>query len=322
MTTSPAPAAVYVGIDVSAATLDVACGAEATIIETFTNTEPGRQSLVEKLREWQPTLIVVEATGGLERWVMAECQAAGFHVARVQPARVRNFAKALGARAKTDALDARLLARFGQTLRPPATPLPSAEAQQLAAWVTRRRQLLDMRVAEDNRLKTAPDSVRPLIQEHLTWLTTQITQLEERIRDFIDRTPDWAAKDEILQSTPGIGPVTAATLLTDLPELGTLNRKQIAALVGVAPYNHDSGGQHGQRHCHAGRTALRSVFYMATLAATRFNPTIKTFYDRLVKAGKEKKVAIVACMRKLLTILNAMLHTKQAWKLIPAKSNP
>ncbi len=302
-----------VGIDVSTAQLDVASSASPQP-ERFAHTAEGIQQLLHYVTTLAPALIVLEATGGLEISVMAELQAAHWPVARVQPARVRQFARAAGVLAKTDVLDAALLVHYGQALQPPVTPLPSAEEQALAATVTRRRQLIEMRIAEHNRLATAPASVRPLIHEHLEWLEAHIHQLDDQIRDFIDHTPPWTEKDQLLQSVPGVGPGLSAAVLTDLPELGTLNRKQIAALVGVAPYNRDSGRQRGKRRIRGGRAVLRSVLYMATIAATRFNAAIRTFYQRLVKAGKEKKVAIVACMRKLLAILNAILRTKQPWK--------
>ena len=314
-TSEPSP---LIGIDVSTAQLDVA-SSTSTQPARFANTVEGIQQLLHYLTPLAPSLIVLEATGGLEIPVMAELQAAHWPVARVQPARVRQFAKAAGLLAKTDPLDAALLVHYGQAFHPSVTPLPSADEQALAAQVTRRRQLIEMRIAEHNRLATAPASMRPLIHEHLDWLETHIHQLDDQIRAFIDRTPPWAEKDHLLQSVPGVVPVLSAAVLTDLPELGTLNRKQIAALAGVAPYNRDSGRQRGKRRIRGGRAALRSVLYMATIAATRFNAAIRTFYQRLVKAGKEKKVAIVACMRKLLAILNAILRTKQPWKSPEAK---
>jgi transposase len=223
------------------------------------------------------------------------------------------FAKASGRLAKTDRLDAQLLAQFGAALQPAATPLPSAASQTLAALVDRRRQVVAMRTMESNRRLSASQTVQAHLDQHLAWLDAAIAALEQEISDFIQQNPAWAEQDGILQSVPGVGQVTARTLLADLPELGTIDRKKIAALVGVAPFNHDSGRVRGKRCIQGGRYAVRSVLYMATLSATRYNPLIRTFYEHLLAAGKAKKVAIIACMRKLLTILNAMLRDKQAW---------
>lgn len=310
---NPNPTPVYVGIDVAAATLDVA-RSDATSPTQFANSPTGIQALITWLAPCPPTLIVLEATGGLEVLVMAELQAAQYAVARVQPARVRHFAKAAGLFAKTDRLDAAVLWRYAESLRPPVTRLPTADEQRLAAWVTRRRQLLEMRVSEVQRQRRVLAEVGAQIAEHVAWLDTQLQTVESTIHAFIQALPAWEEKETLLRSVPGVGPVTTAALLTDLPELGQLSRQKIAALVGVAPYNNDSGQRHGKRHVRGGRADLRSVLYMATLTATRFNPVIKRFYERLRQAGKEAKVALVACMRKLLTILNAMLRTQQPWR--------
>jgi transposase len=309
--------ALYVGIDVSKDRLDVGAGTSG---ESWWvgNDLTGLGSLKDKLGQMQPALIVMESTGGFEALALAELYAAGFQVARVNPGRVREFAKSIGQLAKTDRLDAHLLARFAEAVRPEPSVLPNEGEQQLAALVNRRRQLLEMQVAEQNRLSTAPKQVRPLIREHLDWLKAAIRKLDQELDNFIQASPLWKEKGELLRSVPGVGNVTAFTLLAELPELGLLDRKEIAALVGVAPINHDSGHHTGKRHIHGGRSAVRNILYMATLSATRFNPVIKEFYQRLLKAGKLKKVALVACMRKLLTILNAILRSHSPWRSAPA----
>lgn len=308
--------AVYVGIDVSKARLDVATNTDQ-VGWSVTNDVAGIRELVTKLEPVHPASIVVEATGGYEALVVAELYAAKLPIARVNPGRVRDFAKSLGLRAKTDQLDAQVLAQFAATLHPAAVELPSADAQHLLALVARRRQILDMHTAEQNRLGTAAAAMRAHVQKHLTWLENEIKDLEREIHAQIKHHPDWQTKTDTLQTTPGVGRVTAFTLVAGLPELGHLNRKEIAALVGIAPMNRDSGRKRGKRFIQGGRAEIRSVLYMATLTAIRLNPVIKTFYERLVKAGKEKKVALTACMRKLLTILNAMLKHSQAWQSKP-----
>lgn len=307
----------YVGIDVAKDHLDVAFGANDKPVRVEYTAE-GLETLIQRLKEMQPTLVVLESTGGLEVRLMAELCAAKIDVARVNPKRVREFAKASGRLAKTDQLDARTLLQYGEAIRPAATPLPGEQEQELAALLSRRRQLVAMRVMEQNRLNTAAEKMRPHIEKHLTWLDEEIAVIEQEISDFIQNSPDWAEKDALLQSVPGIGPVTALTLLAVLPELGKIDRKKIAALVGVAPFNRDSGRSKGKRHIHGGRPEVRSVLYMAVISAIRFNVVIKEFYERLLKAGKEKKVAIVACMRKLLTIVNAMLRNHQTWNPVIA----
>jgi transposase len=305
--------ALYVGIDVSKSTLDVALG-EHGEFWSVNNDSAGIGVLLERLRPLTLARVIVEATGGLELTVVAELYAAKLPVALTNPARVREYAKAVGQLAKTDKLDARLLARFGEAVQPPLHHLPSSEEQHLSDLLLRRRQLIEMRTAEHNRLGTARATLRPHIEKHLEWLAEAIADLDTELGEFMRQTPLWHSKDEILRSTAGVGRITTYTLIADLPELGTLNRKQIAALVGVAPFNHDSGGRRGKRRTKGGRTAVRNVLYMATLTAIRVNPVIKTFYERLIKAGKEKKVALTACMRKLLTILNAMLKHSQVWQ--------
>jgi len=302
-----------VGIDVSKARLDVAVYETGEVWYT-TNDSADYPRLVERLKGVSPQLIVVEATGGLELAVVAEVYQAGLPVAVVNPARVRDFARATGALAKTDPIDAQLLARFAQAVRPPVRRLPSDEDQQFAELVTRRRQIVEMLTMERNRLSSAPARSRERIQNHIVWLDTELAALNTERDEFIQQHTAWRERAELLDAVPGIGAVTVSALLSDLPELGQLNRKQIAALVGVAPFNHDSGRHRGKRRIKGGRASVRQVLYMATLSATRFNPIIHTFYERLLKVGKEKKVALVACMRKLLTILNAMLRTKQPWR--------
>lgn len=301
----------FVGIDVAKAKLDVYVNGEAWQVQ---NDPSGISELIVRLKGYNPSLIVLESTGGYESLALGELYAVGLPVARVNPGRVREFAKSIGQLAKTDTLDARILARYAELVRPAPARLPGEEEQQLAALVNRRRQLIEMCVAEQNRLGTAPKKLRPGIRTHIDWLKTEIHRIESEMDNFIQQSPLWSEKDALLKSVPGVGDVTARTLLSELPELGELDRKEIAALVGVAPFNHDSGRMRGKRRIRGGRTSVRNVLYMATLTATRCNPIIRTFYNRLVQNGKEKKVAIVACMRKLLTILNAILRTHQPWR--------
>lgn len=317
MATVTASSVLYVGIDVAKEHLDLAFGATAAP-EQFAYTAAALTQLVGRLQALPAVQVIVEATGGLEVRLLTALWAAGLTVSRVNPQRVREFAKASGRLAKTDRLDARLLAQFGAALQPAATPLPSADTETLVALVNRRRQLVEMRTMEHNRRGSAPEPLHVRIDHHLAWLDAEISALEQEISDFIQQSPAWAEKDAVLQSTPGVGQVTARTLLASLPELGTIDRKKIAALVGVAPFNHDSGRVRGKRSIQGGRDAVRSVLYMATLSATRYNPTIRTFYEHLLAAGKAKKLAIVACMRKLLTILNAMLRDMKPWNLVSA----
>ncbi len=299
----------FVGIDVAKAKLDVFVNGEVWQVQ---NDPSGISELIVRLKGYNPSLIVLESTGGYESLALGELYAAGLPVARVNPGRVREFAKSIGQLAKTDTLDARILARYAELVRPAPARLPDEAEQQLAALVNRRRQLVEMCVAEQNRLGTAPKKLRPGIRTHIDWLKAEIQRIESEMDDFIQQSPLWSEKDALLKSVPGVGDVTARTLLSELPELGELDRKEIAALVGVAPFNHDSGRMRGKRRIRGGRTSVRNVLYMAILTATRCNPIIRTFYNRLVQSGKEKKVAIVACMRKLLTILNAILRNSSA----------
>jgi len=307
----------FVGIDVSKRQLDISVGQDGEYW-TVPNSEKGIRATVERLQHATPTLIVVESTGGLESALVVELYNAGLPISVAHPGRVREFAKSIGLLAKTDKLDARVLARFGEAVRPAPTKLPSEEQQYLSSLMTRRRQVVEMLTAEKNRFFTAPTSVRERLEKHIVWLKDELRRLDRDIDDFIQETPEFKAKKELLNDVPGVGRVTCAILLSDLPELGQLDRKKIAALVGVAPFNRDSGPRRGKRWIKGGRSAVRRVLYMATVAALRFNPVIKGFYDRLLANGKEKKVAIVACMRKLLTILNAMIRDMEPWRAAPA----
>jgi transposase len=304
---------IFVGIDVSKAWLDVAVH-EQKETTRFRNDEAGIASLVQVLKKLNPRLIVLEPTGGFEMLVLAELSQAGLPVAVVNGKRVRDFAKATGQLAKTDKLDARVLAHFAAAIRPEVRSLRNEEEEQLTALLTRRRQILDMLTVEKNRLVTVRAKMRPDLEAHIHWLSNNLKELDQEIEEFVKGSPLWKEKDTLLQSVPGVGPVTSATMLGMLPELGHLNRQEIAALVGVAPFNKDTGGKQGKRRIFGGRADVRSVLYMAALSAKKHNPFIRTFYQRLIQHGKEKKVALTACMRKLLVILNAMLRTNQPWR--------
>lgn len=304
--------AVFVGIDVAQAELVTALRPSGEVWATA-YTEAGMRELVERLQQLQPELIVLEATGGLEVPIAAALAAAGLAVAVVNPRQVRDFARATGKLAKTDPIDAGVLAHFAEAIHPEPRPLPDAATQQLTALLTRRRQVVEMLTAEKNRLPRTLPVVRPRLQEHITWLEQELSALNNDLDQALRNSPVWREKEELLRSVPGVGPVAARTLLAELPELGTLNCKQIAALVGVAPLNQDSGKHRGQRRVWGGRAAVRGALYMATLVATRFNTIIRTFYQRLLAAGKPCKVALTACMRKLLVILNAMMAHKTLW---------
>jgi transposase len=303
---------IWVGIDVSKKQLDVAVG-EAGETWSAGNDENGIRSLVECLVSLKPRLVVIESTGGLEKQLICELVTMDIPVALVNPSRVRGFAKSAGLLAKTDRLDARILARFGQAIKPAPISLPTEEEQLLSAMVARRRQLIEIRTAELNRRSTVHSSMLSSITSHLEFLNAEIADLEQNIDQFLHKDPSFKEIDKILQSVPGIGLICSANLIADLPELGKLDRKKIAALVGVTPYNNDSGYRRGKRKIKGGRAHLRTALYMATLSATRHNPVIRKFYERLLNRGKLKKVAIVACIRKLLTILNAMLLHKKCW---------
>lgn len=303
----------FIGIDVSKAQLDVAVY-EPTSTWQSPNTDFGIHDLVAHLQTLRPTLVVLEATGGYELRLVAQLAAAHLPVVVTNPRRVRAFARSTGQYAKTDKLDAQLLARLGAVLRPEPRPLPTEEEDQLTALLTRRQQLVEMLTVEKNRRPTLRPTMRPDLDAHLAFLTERLQKLDAEIDQFIQDTPWWKDKDALLQSVPGVGRVTACTLVAQLPELGTLDRQAIAALVGVAPVNKDSGRKSGKRRIYGGRAPVRSTLYMAALSASKHNPIIKRFYERLLARGKEKKVALTACMRKLLVILNAMVRSHQAWR--------
>jgi transposase len=282
------------------------------------NSEPGIAELVQRLQALRPTRIVLEATGGFELPLVAGLMQARLPVFVLNPRRVRDFARAIGQLAKSDKLDAKVLAHFAAVVHMEPRPIPTDAEEQLTALLTRRRQIVEMLAVEKNRLQTVRAALRADIAEHITWLEQKLESLNTQVNQFVQSSELWKAKDLLLRSVPGVGPVTASTLLGMLPELGTLNRQQIAALVGLAPLNKDSGNRHGKRRVYGGRAAVRSVLYMAALAATRFNPRIQAFYQHLLAQGKEKKVALTACMRKLLVILNTMVRTNQSWRAEPA----
>ena len=301
-----------VGIDLSKARLDVAVHPQGEPW-SVANDSAGWQTLVEQLRALAPRVIVMEASGGLERPVAAALRGAGLPVAVVNPRQVRDFAKATGRLAKTDTLDAQVLARFAAAIDPKSQPEPEEAEMELRDLITRRRQVVEMLTAEKNRRRTTPVQLRPELEAHIEWLETQLAELDQRIQEQQRATPTWRERTELLESVPGVGPVTSATLLGLLPELGELDHKQIAALVGIAPFNRDSGTLKGRRTVWGGRAPVRNVLYMSTLRAVQCNEVIYAFYNRLRTAGKPKKVALVACMRKLLVILNAMVKHGTPW---------
>jgi len=305
----------YVGIDVAKDKLDMAVLGQKATSEVF-NTKRGITALVKKMCQLNPKLIVVEATGGYEEALVLALYEAGMPVALVSPQRVRQYAKARGLLAKTDKLDAQNLAEYGKHIQPRLFVAKSEEGRRLSAIIGRRRQLADMQKAEKNRLRTAYLEMKSSIQTVIDCLEAEIERLDEEIRNFMNEHENFKEQEELLRSAKSIGPVTAATLLADLPELGKLDRKQIAALVGVAPINQDSGKKRGYRKTKGGRPEVRSVLYMSALSGIRYNPIIQAQYDQLVKRGKEKKVAITACMRKMLTILNAMMRDQQPFRKV------
>ena len=306
----------WVGIDVAKATLDVQVR-PTDQAWSVTNDEAGIRTLLEHVRAVAPTLIVLEATGGYELAVTSALVAAALPVVVVNPRQVRDFAKATGRLAKTDRLDAALLARFAEQVQPTARPLATDDQRELDALLTRRRQLIEMLTAEKNRLGQVfvkgGKRVKKSLTAHIAYLERELRLADTDLGDLVRRSPVWRERDALLQSAPGVGPVLSLTMLAELPELGTLDRKAIAALVGVAPLNRDSGTLRGKRRIYGGRAPIRATLYMGALVATRHNPVIRAFYQRLLAAGKPKKVALTACMRKLLVILNAMVRQRAPW---------
>ena len=300
----------FFGIDVSKTALDLAQWGQKAVTR-FENNAAGIAALVERLLSATTiAAIVVEASGGFEQTMVTELAAVSLPVVVVNPTRVRNFARAKGQLAKTDAIDARLIAAFAEAIRPEVRPLGTEEQQLIKALVTRRRQLIDMQTAEKNRRATTNPELLPRLQKHLDWLETELAEIEDDLNNA-----QWREKRTSLESVPGVGPVTSFTLLAELPELGTLSRQKIAALVGLAPFNRDSGRFRGRRHIFGGRSDVRSILYMAALSGIRYNPVLKAFYDRLIAKGKLPKVALTACMRKLLTILNAIIRDETTWQI-------
>jgi transposase len=302
----------FVGIDVAKERLDM-CVRPEHIRKNFTNNDEGRVELARLCAEMKPVLVVLEASGGYEVPVVEVLALRKLNVVVVNPRQVRDFAKAVGKLAKTDVVDAEVIARFADVIRPEVRPLKDADAQRLQALVARRRQLVQMVTEEKNRLETASEWTRPDIEVHIAWLEDCINKVGKDIGDHIKKTPLWRAKENLLRTFKGIGRVNAFTLLVRLPELGQLGRKKIAALAGLAPINRDSGKYRGRRMIFGGRADVRAALYMATLSAIRFNPVIKSFYERLTHAGKAHKVAMTACMHKILIILNAMVRTNTPW---------
>ena len=303
---------VYTGIDVSKEFLDIAVLPSGER-KRYGNDEAGIGKLTARLKKLSPVLVVMEPTGGLEMPLAAALTLEGVKIAVVNARQVRDYARATGKLAKADKIDALVMAEFASVIKPPVREFRDEETAEIKSIMSRRRQLLEMLTAEKNRLAIARKILKPKILSHIEWLKKEIADLDNELRQRIEDSPIWRVKDNLLQSIPGVGKVLSATLLAELPELGKLNRRQIAALVGVAPYNRDSGKMRGKRSVWGGRVSVRSVLYMATLVSTRFNPVITSFYQRLLEKGKAKKVAIVACMRRLLIIMNAILKTQKAW---------
>lgn len=305
----------YVGIDVAKKKVDVAQWGD-TNVKTYSNDPSGRAKLLQWLQscgEPADTLVVVEATGGLEQALISELLAASYAVARINPKRARDFARALGQFAKTDKIDALVLANFAYTIQPAVQPLKDAQQLELSAYMTRRRQLIQMIVSEKNRLSSAVLVIRPRIQKHLDSLDAEVADLDMEIDRLIDSNSNWQTNRRRISSVPGIGFVTSTTLVAQLPELGSIKSKQITALAGLAPFNRDSGAMRGRRSIWGGRADVRRALYMAALSAIRWNPVIRVFYQRLRDSGKPFKVAITACMRKLLLICHALIRDSTDW---------
>ena len=304
--------AIYVGIDVAKARVDVSVR-PANEGWMVSNDDAGIRQLVSGLKTLELQMVVMESSSGLELPLVAALAAEGLPVVVVNPRQVRDFARATGKLAKTDTLDAAVLAHFGEAVKPTVRPLRDAETQALNSLAARRHQVVSMLVSERNRLSVAATAVRPRIDADIEWLQGELDDLDKDLRQTIRQSPVWREKDDLLRSVPGVGPQVSLTLLAYLPELGTLNRKQIAALVGVAPFNRDSGTLRGRHTVWGGRARVRAVLYMGALVATRYNPVIRAFYQRLLAVGKPKKLALIACMRKLLVILNSMLRHRSTW---------
>ncbi len=302
----------YVGVDVCKSSLELNILPDNQS-QKFPNDDRGIKQLVKFLRKIDPNLIVFESTGGLEILAVSNLVQYRLPVVVINPRQIRDFAKATGKLAKTDAIDAATIARFARDIRPEIRPFKDEKTQALAALNTRRRQIVDMLVAEKNRLHTALKPNRKSIEKHIDWLEKALSDINNDIDQMIKQSPIWCKNDKILQSFKGVGPVTSATLLCALPELGSLDRKKIAALVGLAPLNCDSGKYRGRRRIMGGRAQVRHSLYMAAVSALRYNPTIKSFYDRLIDAGKPPKLALTACMRKILVTLNAMMKNRSYW---------
>jgi transposase len=302
----------FIGIDVSKATLDVHILPDGKDF-VFTNDVNGIKALCKKLNRLRPDLIVMEATGGLQMPAATALGLKDLPVAVINPRQARDFAKATGRLAKTDKIDAQVLAFFGQQIRPEARPLKDEQAQELSALMSRRSQLLGMLIMEKNRLSISSGSIRGDIEKNIEWLEERLDDINTRLGKMVRASSLWRAQDDLLRSVPGVGEVLSTALLANLPELGKLDRRSIAALVGVAPMNCDSGKQRGKRRVWGGRSIVRSILYMAIMTAIRFNPVISRFYKRLIDAGKPHKVAATASMRKMLIILNAMVRSGQPW---------
>lgn len=311
--TNPQDGARHLGVDVSKARLDTCLLPEG---ETFSvaNDQAGIDELLARLEQTRPESVVLEATGKHERPAAAAITASGIPVAVVNPRQARDFAKATGRLAKTDKIDAFVLARFAAAVGPRPSVLPDGETRALQAILVRRRQLLEMIVAEKNRSQMAPEAVAERIRAHVRWLGKELERTDRELDDTVRESETWRANEDLLRSVPGVGPVLARTLLAELPELGTIAPKRLSALVGVAPFNRDSGTFRGKREVWGGRAPVRAALYMGALVATRHNPVLREFYERLLAAGKPKKVALVACMRKLLSILNAVMRDRSVWR--------
>jgi len=312
----------FIGIDIAKTRLDVAIRPTGQQWQVA-YTEKGIQGLVDQFADLHPTLVLLEASGGLELPMVTALAAANLPVVVVNPRQVRDFAKATGKLAKTDVLDAQVLANFAEAVRPTPRSLPDTETQALTAFVARRNQVMSMRVAEKNRLYASRPPVRQRIQTHIAWLSQELDEMDRGLKEMLHNSPVWREKENLLRAVPGVGPQLTMSLLAYLPELGTLDRKKIAALAGVAPFNRDSGTMRGKRAVWGGRSHVRAPLYMGALVASRHNPVISIFYQRLLAAGKPKKVALTACMRKLLIILNAMLKHHTSWQsLTPQLVDP